>query len=360
MKAKSSVTQSKIAREVGVSQTTVSFVLSGKEKELSVSEETKELILSKAKELGYFKKKKLNRKKTGNIGYIIPPRINLSDPYYHRFFVGIEETSKKLGKNVIVETWEKSLPPLLWNNKIDGVILEAGVREEEAMQVLNYVPVVLLNYALDNTICDMVMPDNRGGIRQAVSYLYELGHRRIGFFALISPEGLAAPSSIHVRERLEGYYQALGFYRLPINEEHVYLPPAKVGGVKEIENYAHQILKKWKSSANPPTAVITTGDTYGISLIKVAISLGIQVPQELSIVGFDNTIACHYISPTLSSIEQSMEEMGRLSVELLEKRIEDGDSTIFKRITCGTKLIVRESVGKVNPGECRGKRGGAR
>lgn len=346
MKIKTSVTQSKIACEAGVSQTTVSFVLNGKEKELSVAKETKELILSKAKELGYFKKRKLNRKKIENIGYLISRDIHLSSPDYHRFFSGVEEASKRLGQNVIVETWEKSLPPLLWNNKVDGVIIaEPWLSEEEVKQIQKYVPVVLLNWSTESVICDMVVPDNAGGVRDAFSYLHKLGHRKIGFFSLVSPKGLS--SDRRLKERLQGYYLGLEDYKLSVNKDYLQLPTCKTQDIKEVEDRVLETLKKWKSLPNPPTAMITYNDIYGVSFIKMAPSAGVKIPEDLSVIGFDNIIACSYVSPMLSSVNQAMEEMGRLSVELLEERIKEGNSPLFKKVTCGTELVIRESIGEV-------------
>jgi len=347
MKIKTSVTQSKIACEAGVSQTTVSFVLNGKEKELNVAKETKELILSKAKKLGYFKKRKLNRKKTGNIGYLISPQINLSNLYYHKFFVGVEKASIESGKNILVETWRDSSSPLFWNNKVDGVIVaEDKLNKEEIKQIQKYVPVVLLNWSTESVICDMVVPDNTGGVREAFAYLYKLGHRRIGFFGLVSQKWGPSSESRN-RERLQGYYLGLKDYKLSVNKEYLQLPLCKTRDIKEVEELVLRTLKKWGNLSKPPTALITYNDIYGLSFIKMAPSAGIKIPQDLSLIGFDNTIACHYVSPALSSIEHNMEEMGRLSVELLEKRIKEGKTSPFRKLTCGTELVIRESVAEV-------------
>jgi len=284
MKTKTSVTQSKIACDAGVSQTTVSFVLNGKEKELSVAKETKELILSKAKKLGYFKKRKLNRKKTGNIGYLIPPQINLSNPYYHKFFVGVEEAAVESGKNILVETWRDSSSPLFWNNKVDGVIVaEDKLSEEVIKQIQKYVPVVLLDWSTESVICDMVVPDNTGGVREAFAYLYKLGHRRVGFFGLVSPKW-GRSSDGRFKERLQGYYLGLEDYKLSMNKEYLQLPLCKTRDIKEVEEYALRTLQRWKNLSHPPTAVIAYNDVYGISFIKMAPSAGIKIPQDLSLI----------------------------------------------------------------------------
>jgi DNA-binding LacI/PurR family transcriptional regulator len=334
----------KIAKELGVSHTTVSLVLNGPDTN-HVSKEKRGKILAYVKSVGY--RIPAKKKETGNIGFLVSPQFDISDPYNHRFFMGVEEASIKSGKNVIVETWRDSSSPLFWNNKVDGVIIIEpcpGKEEEEIKQVQKYVPVVLLNWNTEAVICDMVVPDNTGGMREAFAYLYKLGHRRIGFFSLVPSTGL---STRRIKARLQGYYLGLEDYKLPLNEEYLRLPACKAKGMQEVEEQVLHTLQRWKSLSHPPTAVITYNDVYGLSFIKKAPSAGVKVPEDLSVIGFDNLIACNYVFPALSSVNQDMEEMGRLSVELLEKRIQEGKATPFKKIVCGTELVIRESIGEV-------------
>jgi len=334
----------KIARELGVSHTTVSLVLNGPDTN-HVSREKKEKILDYVRKVGY--RIPAKKKETGNVGFLIGPHFDISNPYHHRFFVGIEEASIKSGKNVILETWRDSSSPLFWNNKVDGVIIaESRLTEEEIKQIQKYVPVVLLNWSTESVICDMVVPDNTGGVREAFAYLYKLGHRRIGFFGLV-PQKEGRFYDRRFKERLEGYYLGLGDYKLSMNKEYLQLPTCRKRDIEEVEEQVSRTLKKWKSLSNPPTAVITYNDIYGVAFIKKAPSLGINIPRDLSVIGFDNTIACHYVSPALSSIDQAMEAMGKLSMELLEERIKEGNTSPFKKLTCGTELVIRESVGEV-------------
>jgi len=334
----------KIAKELGCSHTTVSLVLNGPDTN-HVSKEKREKILDYVRKIGY--RIPVKKKETGNIGFLIGPQFDISDPYHHRFFVGVEEASIEFRKNVIVETWRDSSSPLFWNNKVDGVIIaESRLTEEEIKQIQKYVPVVLLNWSTESVICDMVVPDNTGGVREAFAYLYKLGHRRLGFFGVVPrKEGLSFDRRF--RERLQGYYLGLEDYNLPVNKEYLQFPTCKTQDIKEVEELVLLTLKKWRNLPKPPTALITYNDIYGLSFIKMAPSAGIKIPQDLSLIGFDNTIACHYVFPTLSSIEQHMEEIGRLSVELLGQRIKAGNSPPFKKIVCGTELVIRESVAEV-------------
>ena len=150
-----------------------------------------------------------------------------------------------------------------------------------------------------------------------------------------------------IKARLRGYYLGLEDYKLPLNEEYLRLPACKTQNMQEVEAQALHTLQRWKSLSHPPTAVITYNDVYGLAFIKQAPAAGVKIPEDLSVIGFDNIIACHYVSPPLSSVNQAMEEMGRLSVGLLEKRIQEGKATPFKKIVCGTELIIRESIGGI-------------
>ena len=343
---KKKVTQAEVAEKAGVSRTTVSLVLNGRT-DVRISEETRKRVMRAIEELGYVYSEPIEVKKTKNIAYFISRNIHISDPYYHRFFAGVEEAAQKFGKSIFVEVWRDNLSPIFWNSKVDGVIIAdpCGIDGERIKQIQRYVPVVLLNWSLEAVICDMVVPDNAGGVKKAFDYLYKLGHRRIGFFGLIPAEGVTSYSRL--RERLQGYYMGLEDYKLPVNKEYLQLPICKTRDIKEVEEHALRILKKWKNLPKPPTALITYNDIYGISFIKMAPLAGVKIPDDLSIIGFDNIIACDYVSPTLSSINQPMEEMGRLSVEILEERIKKGNVLSFKKIICSTELVVRESVKEI-------------
>ncbi|MCX7917307.1 MAG: substrate-binding domain-containing protein [bacterium] len=201
------------------------------------------------------------------------------------------------------------------------------------------IPIVFLNYRSEKVSCDYVMPDNKGGIIKAIGYLYNKGHRKISLFGM-------KPLGIHQKERLEGYIEGLKIFGLEIKEEYINLPERKIGGTEEINEYARQTLKNWFSMKERPTAVITFGDIYALSLIGESAKIGIKVPDELSIIGFDNIINCLYSNPTLTSIEQPLEEMGKKAVELLIERIKNPDKKIEK-IIFDVEIIERESVKEV-------------
>lgn len=341
---KGKITQKVIAERVGVSQATVSMVLNGKESS-GISPETVKKILKVAKELNYTPKYILaeQNRKTGNIAYLVhmPVSSFLSSSYYHRFFKGIREETEKNNYDFFLVRLRKDdfFPNVLRRKKVDGIIVEARVSKEWINEVKKMLPVVLLNYTVERTEVDTVMPDNKGGIKKAIERLYELGHRRIGLFGL-------KPLYVHTEERLQGYIEGIREYGLPEKEEYIVLPERKEGTEEETEKMAEKALNDWKKLFSPPTAVVTFGDTYAVPLLKMAKKLKIYVPDDLSIVGYDNTEICRYTEPPLTSVNQPMEEMGRKACQLLFERIENPDLPARKLIF-DVEIVERGSTGKI-------------
>ncbi|MEM2117249.1 MAG: LacI family DNA-binding transcriptional regulator [Thermoplasmata archaeon] len=334
------ITQKEIAKKIGVSQTTVSAVLNNNDN-IRISNELKKKILEIVSETGYWQYKKKN--KTGKIAYLVPSYATLptSDPYFYRFYSGILGVIKSNKINLVLYHLDEK--EILFRKDIlenfDGIIIEERVEDEIVERLKEIKPVVFLNYTSDISV-DSVMPDNKGGIIKAVKYLYERGHTRIGFYGM-------RPFRIHQEERWEGYKEGLKILGLKYKEVYVILPERIVGGYEELDNYSKKALKTWMDLKDRPTAIVTLGDVYALSLIKQAVKLGIRIPEDLSIIGFDNTTQCELIHPSLTSINQPMEEMGKRAVELLIERIKNPDKKIEK-VRFEVEIIERESVFNLN------------
>ena len=339
------MTQAKIAREVGVSQTAVSLVLSGRE--MSISEEGKRLILAKAKELGYFTKI-LAPKKNGTICYLISKDVFLGKPFFHRFFVGIEMGAARFNRHVLVSTFDPKNSPLeKLFPKVDGFIIQEPIPEIYLERIAHSLPLVLFNWHLPIDRFDSVMPDNYDGIRKAVRYLYKLGHRKIGFFG-------AQLSRLHFLERYQGYRQSLEELGLPINEEYMFVPESREITDKRIDRFACQLLSKLSNLTEIPTALICCADTFALSILRLAPKFGFRIPEDFSVVGFDYIEECLQVSPTLSSIDQPIEEMGKEAVDMLLERIENPDVPPRKNLF-GLELKVLQSIGKPQKGGIKQK-----
>ncbi|MCM8777053.1 MAG: LacI family transcriptional regulator, partial [Candidatus Omnitrophica bacterium] len=245
------INQKEIAKKVGVSQTTISFVLNNK-KEVKISPETKRKIIEIAEELGYrkFYIPVEEGFKTGNIGYIFPSKSSLQDPYYYRFYSGILEGISYKNLNLILyklENYDEILYRIDILKKVDGLVIEEKIKDDVIEKIKEKIPVVLLNYKTERVSCDFIMPDNKGGIIKAIEYLFKKGHRNIGLFGM-------KPLNIHSKERLDGYIEGMKLFGLKIKDEYISLHERKIGGIEEVNEYAIKTLKDWFKLKEPPTA----------------------------------------------------------------------------------------------------------
>ncbi len=334
----SKVTQQVIADKIGVSRSTVSLVVSGR-RDIAIPEGTRKRIFDAVRRYGY-KYPKAGARKTGNIGYLIHAAMRLEDPYYHRFWSGIQREAARSGRHVLISQIDPhaQLPDIVRLGKVDGLIIESNITTEWLKAVSAVVPVVLLDRMAEGNVVDSVMPDNGIGIKKAFSHLFSLGHRRIAFFGM-------KPLNLCSIERVDGYLSALKEYNRPVEAEYIRMPEMIVGGQEEVDRYTEETLNLWRNMPIPPTAVVTTGDIYAVSLIKAAHRLGVVVPGDLSVVGCDNTHSAVVIVPSLTSLDQPMEEMGRCAMEMLLARIEESDQRPRRCVRFDMNLVVRESTG---------------
>jgi LacI family transcriptional regulator len=331
-------TQKEIAKRTGVSQCTVSHVLRGINNN-NVRRETVEKILFVAGDMGYKKRFVPAEGSTKNIGYLIPQKSIqgfITDPYYARFVSGLTDYSRDHNYSLGIYNDYAHLMQAVLNSKIEGLVVESQLSAEETKTIAKHIPVVLLNWNDPAVDVDSVVPNNAGGIEKAVMRLFALGHRNIAFFSM-------RPFSINAEERLKGYYDGLKGCGLEAVPEYVHLPEAKRRGMKEIEEYAMQALRFWRGLGDKPTALVTAGDGYALSFIRVAHKSGIRIPEEFSITGFDNRVSCLYSSPSLTSIEQPMEEMAEKAMTLLHERIKKPYKPI-ENVVINVELIERESI----------------
>jgi len=164
------INQKRIAEKVGVSQTTVSFVLNNKD--MKISPQVRKKIIETAEELGYRKFFPPEEDfRTGNIGYVFPSKMLLTNPYYHRFYEGVMDGLKGRNLNLVIKSCEKpddSIERFEMTKNVDGLIIEQVLQETIIEEIKEKIPVVLLNTRTEHTNVDCVMPDNKGGIIKAI------------------------------------------------------------------------------------------------------------------------------------------------------------------------------------------------
>jgi GntR family transcriptional regulator of arabinose operon len=203
-------------------------------------------------------------------------------------------------------------------------------------------PVVLIDRHIVGLAIDAVLPDNVGGAFVAVSHLVELGHRRIAF---ISSDNLTTTS---VLERLQGFQQALRAHEIPIEQDMIFtrlpaIPPDGADEDRVIQDNARRIVR-FLSSRPLPTAVFALHDRIAISVLEASAELGLRVPDDLAIVGFDDDPLAQKLRVPLTTIAQPRDQIGRTAARMVADRIE-GRRTETARIVLPTQLVIRRSSG---------------
>lgn len=342
------VTISDIARQSGVSVSTVSLVLNNKP---GVSQETRARVLQVAEELGYPitpTAAAARSRRLATVGMVvktdpdIPPQAN---PFYSKVMVGIEDVCRRNGMNLLfatlpVDEYNRPLeiPQMLANEIVDGLLmLGFFVDEDCAARLSAYdVPIVLVDGYSDSDCYDSVVSDNFRAAYQAVEHLLSRGHRRIG---LVGGEGgsFSFPS---LRDRRNGYLRAL-----------------KENGISEIYtadfniNQSHGFEETLALLREHPqiTALFCVNDDAASDAIRAVQELGRRVPEDLSVIGYDDTYIASHTHPRLSSMHVDTTAMGRSAVHLLSLRADNPESARMT-LTIHPTLVERESVGPVPAG----------
>lgn len=322
-----------VAKLAGVSISTVSRALSEK---IFVDPMTKKKVMQAVKTLGYrpnFLAKGLKEGKTGLIALIIP---DISNPYYPRLVHCVEKHAVKNGYSLLLYNTnedveqEKNAIATLKNRYVDGVIVTAT--SSNIRHFLNFmdegVPLVMVNRWYPDDI-NCISNDQLRGAYDVVKYLISHGHKKISVV-------LRNFDNTIYNERYQGCMMALNEAGLGESEKYFMF---NVNTADESRRRTMEML----SRDDRPTAIFMTNDTLSFGIYSAAYSLHLRIPQDISIVGFDNLPTSEYMIPPLTSYEQDLESIGEKSVENLIRQIEHKQEKPDKVIIRGT-IIERESV----------------
>lgn len=329
------ITIKEIAELAGVSKATVSLTLNNKG---AVGEKTRQLIWDIANENGYSKKNFVMKKNLLFVKYIgNGAAIEHNGDFIARIVDAIEFASREYSysltmKNVEVGELEKEIKNINFDDFAGMIILatEVDARKGDIIKEIP-IPVIAVDNMFEDYDIDSVVMDNHGGIFTAVKYLYELGHREIGYI----------DSGIRFSNfdlRTEGYKRALKKLGLKENQDHIkYVQPnlegAYCGMKSEIEK--DKIM---------PTAFVAANDTIAIGAMKALKEYGFKIPDEISIIGFDDIPFGRVLDKSLTTMNVDKEQLGMLAVKFLHHKIlNPNDKGCTKTIT-RTKLIQRETV----------------
>jgi len=338
------VTSWDVAREAGVSQATVSRVLNGDSK---VAAPTRARVLEAVQRLGYRPNsaaRSLVTRRTQLVGVVV---ADISNPFYPQLLGTIDSELVGRGFRTVFSNSEGRPHDLqtqtLLEQRVDGVVFTAVELDSDEPRTLvaQGLPVVLVNRYLDGLDCDVVVGDNEGGGRRAAEHLLELGHRRI---AVLLGDPLASTS----RDRFLGF-------RARLAEDGVELDEALVR-IADFSCETASVQAAFLFDADPrPTAIFCANDLMAFGVLNAARRAGVAVPEELSVVGFNDIAYAAWESFELTTIRLPLTEMARTAVELLVKRIESPQRA-FERIVFPSLLVTRATTGGAAAERKRGPR----
>lgn len=326
-----------IAKRLKISPATVTQAFNNPKR---VNRNTRRIILETAAELGYIRRR-YKKGRQNVIGIIADnyPNIFIGE-FFNLVAMGMLVELKKRGLNAMIEAFgaeEDIPPPMITKRLVDGILFLGKVsREHILMTQQKGIPLVLVGHPIPDMELHTVLSDGRSGAIQAVEHLINLGHKKI---AIISGE---PPFDPVASERMDGYRFALSKANIPIKEE--YLAQADFG----IPQTAYDAAIKLLELKDPPTAIFCTSDSLAYRAYKAIEDKGLQIPKDISVVGFDNILVPGYadpMTPALTTINVDRELMGKTSVEILLDVIENPEKTVY-RYTLPVQLAVKGSTAK--------------
>jgi len=340
-----------VATRVGVSKATVSRVLNHKPG--SASDDTRQRILQAARELNYApnpqfrilgRRKTSGERSTGNLGLLLvsaDPQSFASDPYTSRLFWGLEREAQAQQYHLIVSTVDERateyLPRVVSDRLVDGVLIHMGMNADLIARIHALMPVVLVNGMAEEPGVSSLMPDETACMQHALDYLRTLGHRRVTFFGIDD----APPHAVHHPLRAAAFRHLALEGPQRLTEARLVVLPRRD---KSLEETAVDQLTAWRASGKMPTALICPTDGFALAFLNAAARLGIAVPRDLSIVGIDDTVACEYVRPRLTSMRQPFEAMGAAAVQTLLQQLRRPETaTVGVAQLFDVQLVERDS-----------------
>jgi LacI family transcriptional regulator len=325
-----------VARVAGVSPSTVSRVVNSSTVAYPIRPGTRDRVLEAIDTLGYRPNdlaRGLLLKKSGLIGILVP---DISNPYYPEVSRGIEDVANGRGYKVMFCSTDRdrdkatSYIDALLLKRVDGIVLVGGGDEVELSKetVAGYDTQVVC-IGRPSATFPTVRVDNVGAGRMATEHLLGLGHRRVAFVSALS-------ESTTVNERQRGYREALEAGGTSFEPDLVV-----DGGFTEAGGYAAG--KALMSLSEPPTAIFAANDRMAVGAMAAIKDLGLRVPTDVALVGFDDVPVASYLRPALTTVSVSSRELGAQAMKILLDQM-DGQSA-RRRVRVDTRLVIRQSCG---------------
>lgn len=340
MVAYMNVTIQDVAKEAGVSITTVSRVINNN---YPVKKETREKVEKIIEEMNFTPNslaRGLIKKKTDTVGILVPSITNI---FFPLVINGIEHFMEKKGYTLIMcDTKDRKTEMRQLRNlterRVDGIISidpSASIIKKGIYEALE-IPLVIINGYNKDIKCNFVINNQEMGVIEALEYLIKLGHKKIAF--------LRGKNSYSYDLKEEQFYKTLRNNNIEVNNEYIII--VDIGNGIETVDLSMEATLDIMSKDNRPTAILACNDWMALGALHACQKLSIKVPQEVSIIGYDNIIISQMSEPKLTTIDQNMYKLGDLAAKILYENIEKQNHT-YQKIVLDTKLVIRDSCAEV-------------
>lgn len=332
-----------VAALAGVSFTTVSHVLNDTR---PVSADARRRVLAAVDEIGYLPSavaRSLRKSETKIVGVLVP---NVQNPFFAELVCGVEESCRLAGYSVFLcnsdndPKRQQQYMRTLLEKRVDGLLLSSAGDDEALARIfkLASVPSVTVDRLVPGARADRVSVHNQQGAYNAVRHLLELGHRRIAC--------ISGPAEFEVaRERIEGWRRAL--HEAGITPDDSWVIESDFSSPGGYEAARRLLVAQASPAAGAPrpfSGIFASNDMMAIGALRAAAELGLRVPQQLSVVGFDDIELSRYVFPALTTVGCSIKELGHEAGRVLIERIEN-PAAALKDVLLTPRLVVRESTG---------------
>ena len=326
-----------VAKMAGVSTTTVSHVIN---KTRFVAKETEEAVMQAIKSLKYSPSavaRSLKVNTTKSIGMIV---TTSESPYFAEIIHAVEDHCYRQGYSLFLCNTQndpekiKNHVEMLTKKRVDGLLVMCSEYTQHSLDVLSSfssVPMVVMDWG-PNTDTDIIEDNSFTGGYLATKHLIDCGHKAIGLIA-------GELDKTTARTRYEGFVKAMNEANLSIHENWI------MEGFFEPED-GYECMNKILSQDNLPTAVFCCNDVMALGAISAITEKGLRVPDDISIIGYDNIHSSRFYAPPLTTIHQSKSRLGAQAVNLLFERIANKDNENHQkhRIAIHPELVLRKSV----------------
>lgn len=343
---KNNVTIQSMAKTLGVSVTTISRVLNGLGEQFRISKKTIELVTTTADKLNYRPNniaKGLRLKKSSTIGLILP---DITNTWFAQLALGIEKEARKHHYNIFlcnsnddIKVEKKSIA-LLQSWMVDGIIIAPIGLESEHLQKASKsgTPLVLIDRFFEGVNLPYISSNDFEGSLEATQYLIKNGHKKIACF-----QGIVGTSPNN--QRVNGYKQAL-------KNNKIHFDPSLVMGEDFGFNNGYTCAKKLIKylAKSKITAIISMGNQITLGVLKALKEEGVQIPNDLSIVSFDEQEYSDLLYTPLTTVSHMNENIGDVALKMLFNQFGKSTRIKPKNVVLNSKLIIRDSVKKIGPG----------